>query len=267
MSDGYSIQLLDSDGNGNFNGEFTVILENTSDVAARYFEFRFNSQVKKIVVNNDENVDSVLRNVAEIFGLDMSNTNLIANGVRLDLENIFFAYGFNPQETVIDVVAEEPPAPAPQTVPVVTNPAPPPPSGDLNYLFKYDDDEFNLSIPASATVADVKQMIAERYGNELDKVSLLFRGRNLKDESLLIHQRIGDKTIIVYIRSMEPIILESIGYGSSLIRVPKPANFNDLVGRLERETGASNRTCSRCLIFYEYDVDRALNALRDESEE
>jgi hypothetical protein len=128
------------------------------------------------------------------------------------------------------------------------------------YLFQYEDEEFNLPIPAAWTVFETKGKVAVRYQTIADYVSLLFSGRNLKDETLLIHQRIGNKKIIVYIRRFDPILLESIGYGSRR-GAAKPSDFIERVNRLERDTGQDRRTCSRCLIFYDYDVDRARDGL------
>jgi hypothetical protein len=87
-----------------------------------------------------------------------------------------------------------------------------------------------------------------------------FNGRNLKDETLLIRQRIHNKKINIYLRSIDEILLRSIGYDSRR-GSPKPNDFVERVTRLESETGQDRRTCSRCLIFYDYDFDRAREVL------
>jgi hypothetical protein len=128
------------------------------------------------------------------------------------------------------------------------------------YLFQYEDEEFNLPIPTAWTVFETKGKVAVRYHTIADYVSLFFFARNLKDEALLIHQRIGNKKIDVYVHCFDPTLLESIGYGSRR-GVEKPSDFVERVNQLERDTGQDRRTCSRCLIFYDYDVDRARSAL------
>jgi hypothetical protein len=129
------------------------------------------------------------------------------------------------------------------------------------YLFQNEDNEFTLPIPASWTVFETKEKVADRYETKAEYVSLLFSGRNMKDATLLIHQRIGAKPIIVYIRRFDTILLESVGYGSRR-GAGKPSDFIERVNRLENETGQDRRTCSRCLMFYDYDVDRAREALQ-----
>jgi hypothetical protein len=128
------------------------------------------------------------------------------------------------------------------------------------YLFQYEDDDFNLPIPAAWTVFQTKEKVAIRYHTIADYVSLLFCGRNLKDETLLIHQQIGNKKIIVCVRRFNAILLESIGYGSRR-GAEKPSDFIERVTVLESDTGQDRLTCSRCLIFYDYDVSRARDAL------
>jgi hypothetical protein len=130
------------------------------------------------------------------------------------------------------------------------------------YLFQYEDEEFNLPIPASWTVFETKEKVAARYQTITYCVSLIFCARNLKDETLLIRHRIGNRKIIVYIRPFDRSLLESIGYGSQR-SAEKPSDFIERVKRLEAETGQDRRTCSRCLIFYDYDIDRARDALYD----
>jgi hypothetical protein len=155
-------------------------------------------------------------------------------------------------------------SPLPVTVPVPVDDSIEKPKVDKDcpiYHFQYEEDEFELPIPADWTVFQTKEKVAIRYETNADYVSLLFCGRNMKDETLLIHQRIGNKKIIVYIRRFDPILLESIGYGARR-GVEKPRDFIERVNRLERETSQDHRTCSRCLIFYDYDVDAARDALQ-----
>jgi hypothetical protein len=129
------------------------------------------------------------------------------------------------------------------------------------YLFQYEDEEFNLPIPTAWTVLQTKEKIAVRYRTISFCVSLLFCARNLKDESLLIHHRIRNRKIDVYIRACNRSLFESIGYDSRC-GVAKPIDFVERVNRLERESGQDRRTCSRCLIFCNYDVDHARDTLQ-----
>jgi hypothetical protein len=129
------------------------------------------------------------------------------------------------------------------------------------YLFQYEDEEFNFPIPTDWTVIQTKEKVAVRYHTISVCVSLIFCARNLKDESLLSHHRIGNRKIDVYIRSCNRSLFESIGYGSRR-GVEKPSDFVERVNRLERDTGQDRRTCSRCLIFCNYDIDRARDTLQ-----
>jgi hypothetical protein len=119
-----------------------------------------------------------------------------------------------------------------------------------------------MAIPVAATIADAKQKIAIRYRTIVENVTLLFSGRNINDEFILARQRLGTGKIIVYIREMEPIVLQSIGY-TSRTGTPKPPTILECVNRLQAETGRDARTCSRCYTFYDYDYDRALAALQE----
>jgi hypothetical protein len=111
-------------------------------------------------------------------------------------------------------------------------------------------------------VLQVKEMIASRYHTIADYVSLLFCGRNLKDEQVLFRQQVGSGKIIIYIRRLDVILLQSVGHGSR--RGPsKPNDFVERVTRLQQAIGKDARTCSRCLAFYEYDFDQALSAMRE----
>jgi hypothetical protein len=127
------------------------------------------------------------------------------------------------------------------------------------YTFKYENNEFQLSIPMDAKVVQVKGLIADRYHTILDYISLLFRGRNLKDELILFRERIASRKIIVYIRRLDATLLQSLGYGSQ--RSPStPSDFLERVTRLQRATGKDSRTCSRCLTFFGYDFDQNQDA-------
>jgi hypothetical protein len=129
------------------------------------------------------------------------------------------------------------------------------------YLFQYEEQEFELPIPTDWTVFQTKEKVALRYHTIAGYVSLIFHARTLKDESLLSHCRIDHKKIHVYLRPFDRSLLESIGYGSRS-GVEKPSDFLERVNELESSTGQDRRICSRCLIFYDYDVNRAREALQ-----
>jgi hypothetical protein len=156
------------------------------------------------------------------------------------------------------VVAAQPPPSAPSAAarPAVGSAGP-------TYTFEYEGEEFELSIPIEAKVLRAKEMVADRYHTIADYVSLLFCEQNLKDELILFRQRIGSRKIIIYIRRLDAILLQSVGYGSRRA-LPKPSDFVERVTRLQQATGRDARTCSRCLTFYDYDFDQALSALREE---
>jgi hypothetical protein len=111
-------------------------------------------------------------------------------------------------------------------------------------------------------VFDARELLADCYETATENVSLMFRGRTLRDEWLLIQQRVGSGRIIVQIRSTAAILLSSVAYRSRG-PVAKPPNFDEQVERLHRETNLDRRTCGRCLVFNEYDFDGTLAALRE----
>jgi hypothetical protein len=117
-----------------------------------------------------------------------------------------------------------------------------------------------MGVPDHFTVLDTKQKIGRRFHVEPEYVSLFFAGRELPDTWLLSRQRVGEATVLVLIRSMDPLLLQSVGYGSRCSG-ERPPDFVARVDRLEAESGKDRRTCSRCLLFYDYDTERALAAL------
>jgi hypothetical protein len=134
------------------------------------------------------------------------------------------------------------------------------------YNFEYKGDEFSLSIPDDGTVLDAKKMIAERYKKPVDYVSLLYRGRDLHDESNLLRSRIAVETYIeIYLRSDDAVLLTSIGPGDfSRAGFGRPLDFEEKANELQRLVPAySLRYCKRCFIFYDYDFDEALKALQE----
>jgi hypothetical protein len=81
-----------------------------------------------------------------------------------------------------------------------------------SYTFVYGEEVFNLNIPDRATVGDTKEFVAERFKTIAENVKLLHCGKELKDMLILSKQRIGPgNRILVYIREMNSIILQSCG--------------------------------------------------------
>jgi hypothetical protein len=134
---------------------------------------------------------------------------------------------------------------------------------DVIYMFQYEEEVFQLTIPVDGTALKAKELIAIRYQTIAEYVSLLFCGRNLKDECVLSRQRIGSGKIIVYIRSLDAIMLQSLSFGSRRSAV-KPADFVERVNLLQQKSGKDARTCSRCDQFYDYNSERTLAALQDD---
>jgi hypothetical protein len=98
---------------------------------------------------------------------------------------------------------------------------------------------------ASSTQRYPRTRSATRAKDEsiADYVSLLFCGRKLRAESVVLKQRIRNGKIVGYIRSLDATLLQSVGYGSRR-GAKKLANFLELVMRLRRESGNDIRTCS-----------------------
>jgi hypothetical protein len=74
--------------------------------------------------------------------------------------------------------------------------------GDLPvYRFVYDSDktEFELQFPLGATGADVRSEIGRRFGLASKDVSLFFKGKTLKDVSVMDRLCLGGPMIAVYL--------------------------------------------------------------------
>jgi hypothetical protein len=103
--------------------------------------------------------------------------------------------------------------PAPHASPV--RPAPPAraaadSSGKRQYEFICDEDKFSLEIAKGQTVSDAKKMVAEHCGTTFELVTLLYLGRQLKDQIVISSLRVPlDGYILVHIREMTSIFLQS----------------------------------------------------------
>jgi hypothetical protein len=132
---------------------------------------------------------------------------------------------------------------------------------ETSYLFQNQNVEFRVQIPADWTVFQVKELIAIRFHTIADYVSLVFYGRNLKDELLFSREVIQNEAIMVYVRTLETGLLKTLGY-ENRSEVEKPVDFLQRVNRLKQSCHLDSRTCSRSLIFYDYDMVSALRALK-----
>jgi hypothetical protein len=133
------------------------------------------------------------------------------------------------------------------------------------YRLRWDDRVTEIALGDDQNVGDAKRVYADALcADGLDvkaeHVSLLFRGKVMRDNHVLSRQRIAkDQEIVVYVRNVEDIILRSGRYTIG----PPPPDFEAQVRRLEKESGRDTLTCTRCLRFHAYDFDNALADLRE----
>jgi hypothetical protein len=128
------------------------------------------------------------------------------------------------------------------------------------YRLKWDEDVTEIELGDEQTVEDAKQIYAAKVNVKAEHVSLLFRGKVMRDGQVLSRQRIpAGQEIVVYVRNVREIVLRSnpgrVG--------PRPDDFEDQVARLAAETGSDKLTCSRCLRFNRYNYDDAVADLRE----
>jgi len=129
-----------------------------------------------------------------------------------------------------------------------------------SYAFVYDDNEFTMDVPDRATVADTKQLVAERFSSLAENVKLLHCGKEMKDALVLSKQRIRPPNrIVVYIRSMDAVLLQSICPGRTAV---KPPDYMDRLQQLVQATGQDARICARAFAYFEYNYERALEELQ-----
>jgi hypothetical protein len=175
----------------------------------------------------------------------------------------------------IKPVSSPQPAPLPEFQPAVAeapavhiddidrkfDPAEPRPS----YTFVYGEEVFNLNIPDRATVGDTKEFVSERFKTIAENVKLLHCGKELKDMLIISKQRIGPgNRILVYIREMSSIILQSCGPAPGWLRTAeKPPDYLDQLRRLAEESGQDPRICARAFTYFNYDYRKALNELQE----
>jgi hypothetical protein len=119
--------------------------------------------------------------------------------------------------------------------------------------FEYDDESFVLAAPDDATVLDTKQRIAARFA--------VFAARDLSDTWLLSRQSTSHRSVFGLIRSINALLLQSVGYGSRPGE-PRPPDFVARVDQLEAAIGKDWRTCSHCPTLCDYDTERAFAALQ-----
>jgi len=129
------------------------------------------------------------------------------------------------------------------------------------YTFTRGEEEFKLDIPESATVLYTKEIVARKFGCTAEDVKLLHCGKELKNTMVLARQKIkAPNRILVYIREMAAILLQSCGVGR-ICNAPKPPDYNERLAQLQRETGQDARSCLTCYQYHNYDYVKALNDL------
>jgi hypothetical protein len=128
------------------------------------------------------------------------------------------------------------------------------------YRLKWEDSVTEIELGDDQTVEDAKQIYADKVNVRAEHVSLLCRGKVMRDAQVLSRQRISaGQEIVVCVRNVPQILLRSnqpsIG--------PPPDDFEEQVDRLAAVTGTDKLTCSRCLRFNRYNYDDALADLLD----
>jgi hypothetical protein len=71
------------------------------------------------------------------------------------------------------------------------------------------NEEFQLELPAGATVLIARQAVARQCGVQYDDIGLVFLGKIMKDEFILERMRIGDKVITVSVNDKRTVILKT----------------------------------------------------------
>jgi hypothetical protein len=121
-----------------------------------------------------------------------------------------------------------------------------------SYTFVHDEEVFEMDIPDRATVGDTKQFVAKKFKTFAENVKLLHCGKELKDVLVLSKQRIRlPNRIIVYVRDMSSIILQSFGTGW-LRTAEKPLDYLEQVQRLAEELDQDPRICVRAFTYFNY---------------
>jgi hypothetical protein len=78
------------------------------------------------------------------------------------------------------------------------------------YNFRKDEEDFQLGISRTATIADVVERIANRFDVDAEGIALLFRGKAFKSHLVLSRQRIPpDSVILVYIPDLAEILVKT----------------------------------------------------------
>jgi hypothetical protein len=147
-----------------------------------------------------------------------------------------------------------------QVVVAVPEPETKTPTGPRTvYRLKWNENVTEIEMGDDQTVEDAKQIYAEKVNVRAEHVSLLLRGKLMRDAQVLSRQRIpAGQEIVVYVRNVRKILLRS----NSASIGPAPDGFEEQIEQLMEVTGADKGTCSRCLIFNHYNYDDALADLR-----
>jgi hypothetical protein len=130
------------------------------------------------------------------------------------------------------------------------------------YVLEWNGVLKEIELGREGTVADAKLVFAALVGESADDVCLLFRGKAMPEHFILSRQRIPPRhPIVVYVRDTRDILRRSADY--SAIMRSRPANYEEEVERMARETGADLLECSRYYRDARFDYDLAVaNLLR-----
>jgi hypothetical protein len=151
-----------------------------------------------------------------------------------------------------------PPAPPPAAAAAAAAPVGP---GRV-YAFLWEEQRAELFVASGQTVADARLLVAERFGSLAEYVTLLYGGRQLRDDVVLERLRVPPAGhVAVYIRDMSALFVRSVRMNDP--GRDRPDDYEALLERLIAATGARRLDCARCLRFCGYDYGAALEALRD----
>jgi hypothetical protein len=137
------------------------------------------------------------------------------------------------------------------------------PSGrKQNYPFSYEGRIVRIDVEDGLQVADVKPLVAQRFGAKPEGVTLLHLGKVLQDNLRFDKLRIQEESpVFVHIRPSDEILLLSqpgIGRNRDISSI---RSFDRLVTSLVNITGATRSCCEWTLTEYG-DFTTALQALR-----
>jgi hypothetical protein len=222
----------------------------------------FDADVREMPVDLDAAAQGFLESLCGDAGLALSDGVVVdgngpvkANAVLREVVGVLLCV--NP--ATAQPISEEPPAAEVDGIESKFDRAEP----RRSYTFVHDEEVFDMSIPDRATVGDTKEFVAAKFKTFAENVKLLHCGKELKDLLVLSKQRIRPPNrIIVYVREMNSIILQSCGVGW-FRTAEKPPDYLEQLQKLAEASGQDTRICSRAFAYFNYDYGKALNELQE----